>query len=78
MAKCDLTGKRPSFGNNVSFSKRATRRRWNPNVHKRRVFVPEIGEFVTLKLSTKALKTITKKGLVKAFKDEGFKIKDLM
>ncbi|MYH96652.1 MAG: 50S ribosomal protein L28, partial [Acidimicrobiia bacterium] len=33
---CQVTGRRPSFGNNVSHSHRKTRRRWNPNVHKHR------------------------------------------
>jgi large subunit ribosomal protein L28 len=36
---CDLCGKGPSFGNNVSHSKRATRRRWNPNIQRIRTFI---------------------------------------
>jgi large subunit ribosomal protein L28 len=60
---CPLTGKRPMSGNNVSHSNRKTRRRFLPNIQKKRVFVPETGEFVTLKVSAKALRTINKLGL---------------
>ncbi|MCO6485793.1 MAG: 50S ribosomal protein L28 [Saprospiraceae bacterium] len=60
---CQLTGKRPISGNYVSHSNRKTKRRFIPNIQKKRVFVPELGEFVTLKVSTKALRTINKLGL---------------
>lgn len=50
-------------GNYVSHSNRKTRRRFLPNIQKKRVFVPELGDFVTLKVSTKALRTINKLGL---------------
>lgn len=50
-------------GNNVSHSNRKTKRRFLPNIQKKRVFVPETGEFVTLKVSAKALRTINKLGL---------------
>jgi large subunit ribosomal protein L28 len=73
MPRCDLTDKGPSWGNNVSHAKNHTRRRWDANVHKHRLYVPELGEYVTLKLSTKALRTINKKGLLRAMRDEGIK-----
>ena len=38
-ATCDVCGKRPGFGNSVSFSHRKTRRRWNPNIQTVRTFV---------------------------------------
>lgn len=60
---CQLTGKRPMSGNHVSHSNRKTRRRFLPNIQKKRVFVPELNDFVTLKVSTKALRTINKLGL---------------
>jgi large subunit ribosomal protein L28 len=60
---CQLTGKRPMSGNHVSHSNRKTRRRFLPNIQKKRVFVPELGDFVTLRVSTKALRTINKLGL---------------
>jgi large subunit ribosomal protein L28 len=77
MAKCDLTGRKPSFGHNVSFSKRRTNRRWNPNVQAHRVFVPEEGRFVRLKLSAAALREISKKGLLAALHDRGLRLKDV-
>ncbi|MEZ5030829.1 MAG: 50S ribosomal protein L28 [Saprospiraceae bacterium] len=44
---CPLTGKRPISGNHISHSNRKTKRRFVPNIQKKRVFVPELGDFVT-------------------------------
>ena len=60
---CQLTGKRPLTGNNVSFSNKKTKRRFLPNVHKKRYFIPELDKWVTLKLSTSAMRTINKLGI---------------
>jgi len=60
---CQLTGKRPVAGNNVSHSNRKTKRRFVPNIHKKRYFIPELDKWVTLKLSTKAMRTINKLGV---------------
>ncbi len=60
---CQITGKRPISGNKVSHSNRKTRRRFLPNLHKKRFFMPETGEWVTLKLSSNAIRTINKHGL---------------
>ncbi len=60
---CQLTGKRPISGNNVSHSNRKTRRRFLPNLQTKRFFIPETGEWVTLKISMKALRTIDKLGI---------------
>jgi len=60
---CQLTGKRPVSGNNVSHSKRKTKRRFVPNVHKKRFFIPELNKWVSLKLSTKAMRNINKLGI---------------
>jgi large subunit ribosomal protein L28 len=60
---CDLTGKRPSVGNNVSHANNRTKRKFYPNLHTKRFFVPEENAWVTLKISSKALKTINKKGI---------------
>lgn len=65
--RCDLTGAEPRYGNNVSHSKRHTRRRWVPNIQKKRVFIPEENKWVTLRLTAAALKTFTRKGMA-AFK----------
>lgn len=60
---CDLTGKKAITGNSVSFSNRKTKRRFNPNLHNKKFFVPELGEWITLKISTSALRTINKNGI---------------
>lgn len=66
---CDLTGKKAIVGNNVSFSNRKTKRRFYPNLQKKKYFIPETGEWVTLKVSTAAMRTINKKGISKAIAD---------
>ena len=60
---CQLTGKRPITGNNVSHSNHKTRRRFLPNLQKKKFYIPELDKWVTLKVSTKALRTINKLGL---------------
>ncbi len=60
---CQLTGKRPITGNNVSHSNRKTKRRFLPNLQKKRFYIPETDEWVTLKVSTKALRNINKLGI---------------
>lgn len=50
------------YGNNVPFSKRKTRRSWLPNVHSKRLFSDALQDFVKVKVSTRALKTIKKHG----------------
>ena len=60
---CQLTGKRPITGNNVSHSNRKTKRRFLPNLQKKRFFVPETDEWITLKVSTSAIRTINKLGI---------------
>ena len=67
--KCIFTGKRPNFGNKVSHSHRKSRKKQLPNIQLRRVWWPEGERFVRLRLSTRALRTIDKKGL-QAFADE--------
>jgi large subunit ribosomal protein L28 len=60
---CQLTGKRPLAGNNVSHSNRKTKRRFLPNLQKKRYFIPELDKWVTLKVSTSAMRTINKLGI---------------
>ena len=61
---CKLTGKKPISGNNVSHSNRKTKRRFVPNIQKKKFFIPETGEFVTLRVSTSAMRTINKLGIM--------------
>ena len=65
---CQLTGKRPITGNNVSHSNRKTKRKFYPNLQTKKFFVPESGEWVTLKVSTSALRTIDKNGITSVLK----------
>jgi len=60
---CQITGKRPITGNNVSHAHNKTRRRFLPNLHKKKFFIPETGEWITLKVSSQALRTIDKHGI---------------
>ncbi|MGX6608444.1 50S ribosomal protein L28 [Micromonosporaceae bacterium Da 78-11] len=60
---CDVTGKRPSFGNQVSHSHRRTRRRWNPNVQRRRYYVASAGRHVRLSVSTTGIRIIDRDGI---------------
>ena len=65
---CQLTGKRPVAGNNVSHSNRKTKRRFVPNIQKKRFFIPELEKWVTLKVSTKAIRNINKLGIYEYLK----------
>jgi large subunit ribosomal protein L28 len=60
---CDLTGKKPLTGNHVSHSNRKTKRRFYPNLQKKKFYIPETDEWVTLKVSTSAIRTINKLGI---------------
>lgn len=62
---CEVTGKRPATGNNVSHAKNRTRRRFLPNLHKRRIWVPSQQRYVTLRVSANGLRTIDKLGIEK-------------
>jgi large subunit ribosomal protein L28 len=60
---CDLTGKKPVTGNYVSHSNAKTRRRFYPNLQTKKFFIPETNEWITLKVSTSAIRTISKLGI---------------
>lgn len=62
MRICDITGKGKQYGNNVSFSQRHTKKVWSPNLQKKTLIVD--GKKVKLKVSTQALRTLKKKGLI--------------
>ncbi|WP_162341904.1 MULTISPECIES: 50S ribosomal protein L28 [Cyclobacterium] len=70
MAKiCDITGKRPQVGNNVSHANNKTKRRFYPNLHKKSFYIPEEDAWITLKVSSSALRTINKKGISAVLKE---------
>ena len=60
---CQITGKRPRVGNNVSHANNKTKRKFYPNLFKKRFYIPEDDKWVTLKVSANALKTINKNGI---------------
>jgi large subunit ribosomal protein L28 len=60
---CQVTGKRPMSGNNVSHAKNRTRRRFLPNLHTHRFWVESEQRYVRLRLSTKGMRIIDKKGI---------------
>jgi len=63
---CKITGKKPLTGNNVSHSNRKTKMRQLPNLRKKRLFDESTGRWLTIRVSTSGLRTITKLGLKKA------------
>ena len=60
--KCDITGKGKQYGNNVPFSQKKSKKVWKPNLQKK-TFVMD-GKKVTMKLSTTAIRTLKKKGVI--------------
>jgi large subunit ribosomal protein L28 len=65
---CQVTGKRPRSGNNVSHAHNKTKRKFYPNLHKKRFYIPEEDKWITLKVSTQALRTINKNGITAVLK----------
>lgn len=61
---CQLTGKRPITGNSVSHSNIKTKRRFYPNLQEKKFFIPELNKWVKLKVSTSAMRTINKRGIL--------------
>lgn len=60
--RCEVSGIGPMTGHNVSHANNRTNRRFMPNLQSKRIWVPELKRFVNVKLTSKALKTITKNG----------------
>ncbi|HUH34466.1 MAG TPA: 50S ribosomal protein L28 [Moheibacter sp.] len=65
---CQITGKKRMVGNKVSHSNIKTKRTFDVNLFKKRFFMPELGEWITLRVSAHGLKTINKIGLEEAVK----------
>ena len=74
MAKSDITGKRKLKAQNVSHSNIKTKRWQNVNIQERRVWVPELNRFVSLKLTTRDIRTIDKIGAMAYAKRYGVKL----
>ena len=66
---CQVTGKRPMSGHRVSHANNKTKRRFFPNLHRKRYFLPEENRWITLSVSTYGMKIIDKKGLARVVAD---------
>ncbi len=66
---CQITGKKPISGNNVSHSNIKSKRKFFPNLQVKRFYIPEEDRWVTLKVSSKAIRIINKKGIASALKE---------
>ena len=75
---CQVTGKRPVTGNNVSHAHNKTKRRQYPNLQSKRIYVEELGKFVRLRISVRALKTVTRVGLMPYLKKQGLTLNDVV
>ena len=60
---CQITGKKSMVGNNVSHANNKTKRRFHANLQTKKFYIPETKEWITLKVSAHALRTINKKGI---------------
>ncbi|HRR25537.1 MAG TPA: 50S ribosomal protein L28 [Acidobacteriota bacterium] len=76
--RCRLTGKGPLTGHNVSHSNHRTKRRQLPNLQNKRIFIPEENRWVRVRLSTRALRTVTRKGLLQFLREEGLKLEQVL
>ena len=66
---CDVTGKKPMFGNKVSHAHNKSRRRFNINLQKKKFWLPDENRYVTLRISTRGMRVIDKKGITRVVKD---------
>ena len=66
---CQVTGKSPQAGNNVSHAKNRVKRKFLPNLHSHKFWVESENRFVTLKVSAKGMRVIDKKGIEEVLKD---------
>jgi large subunit ribosomal protein L28 len=74
---CEITGKRGNAANNVSHANNKTKRRQLPNLHSKRIFIPELERSVRVRLSTRALRSIDKVGIAAFLKKNGMTVADL-
>ncbi len=65
---CDITGRRTQVGNNVSHANNKTKRKFYPNLHTKKFYVPSLDQWVILKVSSAGIRTINKIGIEEALK----------
>ncbi|MGH1365183.1 MAG: 50S ribosomal protein L28 [Calditrichia bacterium] len=76
--KCSITGTGPLVGNHVSHANNKNKRRQYPNLQSKRIYVQELGKFVRVRLTTRAMKTVTNKGLMTYLKEQGLRLQDVV
>lgn len=76
--RCALTGKGPLVGNNVSHAKNRTKKRQFPNIQSRRIWVPELNRFVRVRITTNAMRTVTKQGFMNYLRKKGLRVQDVI
>lgn len=77
MRKHRISAAKPMFGNARSFSMRASRRKFNPNMQNKRIYVPELGRYVRVRISVGELRTIDKIGFIAFLKQRGIPLEKL-
>jgi large subunit ribosomal protein L28 len=75
--KHKITQTKPMFGNARSFSMRASRRKFSPNLQSRKIYIEETGQFVTVQITARELRTIDKIGLPEFMRRHGLSLKAL-
>lgn len=75
--RCAISGKKPLSGNNVSHAHNKSKRWQRPNIQVKRLYVPELKRFVRIRMSTRALRTVSKIGLMPYLRKEGLQLKDV-
>ncbi|MEQ9443125.1 MAG: 50S ribosomal protein L28 [Cyclobacteriaceae bacterium] len=70
---CQISGKRPQVGNNVSKANNKTKRKFYPNLQRKRFYLPEEDRWVTIRVSTSMLRTINKNGITAVLKEARIK-----
>ncbi len=66
---CEISGKRPQSGNNVSHAHNKTKRKFYPNLQTKKFYIPEEDRWVTMKVSTSTMRTINKNGITRVLKE---------
>lgn len=74
MAKCQVTGKQRMVGNKVSHANNRSKKVFEANIQTKRFFIPEENRWVRLKVSTRAIRSLTKSGVAQYAKKHGLKI----
>lgn len=75
---CKVSGKRPLVGNHVSHAHNKTKRRQYPNLQNKRIYVEELDKFVRVRLSVRALKSVSRVGLMPFLKKQGLSLSDVI